>query len=248
MFALGVIPARGGSKGLPGKNLRPLGGLPLIGWSIRAAQRSARLTRTVVSTDDAAIAEAARACGAEVPFTRPPELATDEASIIAVMQHAVRWFEGEEKRRPDIAVLLQPTSPFRTAEDIDGCLRLMEETGADSVETVLQDPVNPFDRFYLKDGLLVPWSKDTFRYPRRQDAPPVYLETGDVYAMRYPVLMEEGKVAGPRNAGFIIPEDRWVDIDTADDFLYAQWLVERRPELVRTAAPRPAGTAPESPP
>lgn len=231
MFALGVIPARGGSKGLPGKNIRPLGGLPLIGWSIRAARASRRLSRTVVSTDDPAIADAARALGAEVPFLRPAELATDTAGIVEVLQHAARWFEGAEKRRPDAVVLLQPTSPFRTAADIDGCLEVMERTGADSVETVLRDPGNPFDRFYLKDGLLVPWHKDTFKYPRRQDVPALYLETGDVYAMTWKVLVEDGKVVGPRNAGYEVPAERWVDIDTADDFAQAEWLLARKPGL-----------------
>lgn len=226
MIALGVIPARGGSKGLPGKNIRPLGGLPLIGWSIRAAKDSRRLTRAVVSTDDAAIAEAARACGGDVPFTRPAELATDEAGIMDVVKHAVLWYEAAGGGAVDVAVLLQPTSPFRTAEDIDGCLELLERTKADSVETVLRDPTNPFDRFYLRDGLLVPWSKDTFKYPRRQDVPPVYLETGDVYAMRREVLMQ-GRVTGPRNAGYAIPEERWVDIDTAEDFAYAEWRLSR---------------------
>jgi CMP-N-acetylneuraminic acid synthetase len=228
MIALGIIPARGGSKGLPGKNVKALGGLPLIGWSIRSAKGSKLLSRTIVSTDDPAIAEAARSCGGEVPFTRPAELATDEASIVAVMQHAVSWYESAEKRRPDVIVLLQPTSPFRTAEDIDGCLNLMEKTGADSVETVLRDTTNPFDRFYLKDGLLVPWHADTFKYPRRQDVPPIYLETGDVYAMRYPVLMKDGKVTGKRNAGYVVGAERWVDIDTPEDFARAERLLERR--------------------
>ena len=134
MYAFAVIPARGGSKGLPGKNLMKLGRLSLIGHAVASAEESNLLSRAIVSTDDPAIAAEAARHGAEAPFLRPAALATDEAGMIPVLQHAVRWLEESERIRPDLVVLLQPTSPFRTGVDIDGVIRKVEETGA--VETI----------------------------------------------------------------------------------------------------------------
>src|SRR3990170_965342 len=115
---LAVIPARGGSKSIPRKNIKPLGGKPLIGWTIDAALQSRMLSRVIVSTDDAEIAQAARECGAETPFLRPPELAQDDSSSISVVLHALQWLEEQEHFSPDYVLLLQPTSPFRNAHDI----------------------------------------------------------------------------------------------------------------------------------
>src|SRR2546422_3487765 len=122
-YAFGVIPARGGSKGLPGKNLRKLGALSLIGQAVASARESALLGRFIVSTDSPEIAEEARRNGVEVPFLRPAELATDQAGMLPVLQHAVRWLEASAGVRPELIVTLQPTSPFRTGALIDATIR-----------------------------------------------------------------------------------------------------------------------------
>src|SRR5262245_64887858 len=131
-YALGVIPARGGSKGLPGKNRRKLGALSLIGHAVASAREASWLTRFIVSTDSAEIAEEAKRHGAEVPFLRPAELATDQAGMLGVLQHAVRWVESSAGVRPDVIVTLQPTSPVRTGAEGDGPIGAVAHTGADS--------------------------------------------------------------------------------------------------------------------
>src|SRR5205807_6276007 len=136
-YAFGVIPARGGSKGLPGKNLRRLGALSLIGHAIASAREATRLTRFVVSTDCDAIAEEARRHGAEVPFLRPAPLASDEAGMVPVLHHAVRWLESTGTR-PDLIVTLQPTSPFRSGVEIDATIEKVVATGADSAQTLVE--------------------------------------------------------------------------------------------------------------
>lgn len=222
MFCLAVIPARGGSKGLPGKNTARLGGKPLIAWTIEAAKASKSLSRVIVSTDDAAIAAAARRCGVEVPFRRPGRLARDTSGTIEVLQHAVRWFEEAGNPRPDVVVLLQPTSPFRTAEDIDALLALMR--GADSAQTVAKDGSHPMHRFTLRGRELKPLFPGMERGGRRQDDA-IYRPTGAAYAARYDLLMKEGKLIGKRHRGLVCPPERSIDIDGALDLQLARVLV-----------------------
>src|SRR5215472_15597962 len=141
-YVFGVIPARGGSKGLPGKNLRVLGSLSLIAHAVASCRESKRLGRFIVSTDSPEIAGAARAAGAEVPFVRPAALATDEAGMVPVLQHAVRWLETTGIR-PDLIVTIQPTSPFRVGADIDETIAKIVETGSDSAQTVTEASYHP---------------------------------------------------------------------------------------------------------
>lgn len=235
-ITLAVIPARGGSKGLPGKNTRPLAGLPLIGWSIRSAKESRTLTRTIVSTEDPSIAETARAAGGDVPFMRPAELAQDDSSLVGVLRHAVAWFESNEGTRVEVVVLLQPTSPFRAAEDIDSVVRLILEGGADSAETVVEDHAHPYHRYFLKDGRLLPWRPEMSASSRRQDFPPVYKPTGSVYTVRRDLLMEEGVLSGKDHRGLLVGPERSIDIDDEWDFRLAQWLADVSPRT--TEAPR----------
>src|SRR5262245_66458941 len=136
-YVFGVIPARGGSKGLPGKNLRVLGKLSLIGHAVASSRESSRLTRFIVSTDSPELADEARRHGAEVPFQRPAELASDQAGMVPVLQHAVRWLESTGAR-PDLVVTLQPTSPFRTGDDIDRTVDKALDTSCDSETTVTE--------------------------------------------------------------------------------------------------------------
>ncbi|MBI5247332.1 MAG: acylneuraminate cytidylyltransferase family protein [Elusimicrobia bacterium] len=228
MIVLGVITARGGSKGLPGKNLLPLGGVPLIGWTIRAARESKELTATYVSTDDPAIAEAAKTLGAEVPFLRPAALAQDDSSIFEVLKHAVAEFTARTGQKPDVVVLLQPTTPLRTAAHIDGTIRLITKGGGDSAETVTLDATHPYHRFVMKGDKLEPMFPENARVSRRQEASPAYRPNGGVYAARAEVLETRGKLAGDDLRGFVMDFESSVDIDGPWDYALAQAIVDKK--------------------
>ncbi len=226
---LGIVPARGGSKGLPGKNLTDLCGLPLIGWTLRTAGEATHLERCVVSTDDPEIARVARELGGEVPFLRPAELATDEASIVGAIQHAVNWFERETERRIEIAVILQPTSPLRIAADIDEAIELFEKTGCDSVETVRLDEEHPDHLTRIdEEGRLTPVFEETATTWRRQDGPAWFRPTGSVYVVGRDMLMERGRIRGEDHRGLPRGSEVSVDIDSAADLALARWYLEKR--------------------
>jgi len=214
-YAFGVIPARGGSKGLPGKNLRALGPLSLIGHAVASAREASLLTRFIVSTDSAEIAEEARRHGAEVPFLRPAEFATDQAGMLPVLQHAVRWLESSAGVRPDLIVTLQPTSPFRTGREIDATIRKVVETGSDSAQTLVE----------VDGDRTIALFPEGHKYVRRQDAPPVFQPSGAVYVTRYPTLMALGHILGVDNRGVVMDFEASVNIDTEWDFLLAELLL-----------------------
>ena len=236
-YVFGVIPARGGSKGLPGKNLKRLGALSLIGHAVASARDARMLTRYVVSTDSAEIADEARRHGAEAPFLRPAELASDHAGMVPVLQHAVRWLESAASVRPDFVVTLQPTSPFRTGAEIDRTIAMVADTGADSAQTLVEASYHPFFMKTLDGDRTIALFADGKKYVRRQDAPAVYQPSGAVYVTRYPLLMEEGQVLGHDNRGIVMPFEASVNIDTEWDFLLAELL------LARGCAPIPASRA-----
>jgi CMP-N,N'-diacetyllegionaminic acid synthase len=224
--AFGVIPARGGSKGLPGKNLRKLGSLSLIGHAIASAREAHQLTRFIVSTDSAEIAEEARRHGAEVPFLRPAELASDRAGMLGVLQHAVRWLESSAGARPDLVVTLQPTSPFRTGREIDQTIEKVSETGADSAQTLSEASYHPFFMKTMeRDNRTVALFPNGHKFVRRQDAPPVYQPSGAVYVTRYSTLMEQGHILGEDNRGVVMGFEGSVNIDTEWDFLLAELIL-----------------------
>ena len=168
MHVFGIIGARGGSKALPKKNIAPLGGKPLIAWTIEAAVRSRTITRTVVPTDDAEIAKAAERYGAEVPFRRPEELAEDATPGPAVVLHVVRWLDQHEGYRPDLVVYLQPTSPLRVPEDIDAAVALLVEREADAVVGVCPVQRHP----YLDENDRWRWLDTRFRGAAGADRDP----------------------------------------------------------------------------
>src|SRR6267142_441639 len=224
-YVLGIIPARGGSKGLPGKNLRVLGKLSLLGHAIASSRESTRLTRFIVSTDSPALADEARRHTAEVPFLRPAELASDQAGMVPVLQHAVRWLEATVGTRPHFVVTLQPTSPFRIGADIDATVAKVIDTGADSAQTVTEASYHPFFMKTLDGDRTTPLFHDGHKYVRRQDAPPVYQPSGAVYVTRYEVLMHEGKVLGQDNRAVVKDFESSVNIDTEWDFLMAELLL-----------------------
>lgn len=225
--SLFLIPARGGSKGVPGKNIRPLGGIPLIEYSIRDALAVAADSEdVVVSTDSQEIADIARQAGATVPFLRPAELATDTASSRDVMLHAVDTLNGAGIRY-DRLVLLQPTSPFRNTDDIKKSLELFEREHPDMVVSVIPAATNPYYNAYEcdADGLLR-ISKGDGMITRRQDAPPVWEFDGSIYVIdidalrRYPSLGRMQKILPLPNT---VAHN--IDIDTELDFLLAESLL-----------------------
>lgn len=228
---LGVIPARGGSKTVPRKNLRPLGGRPLIAWTFQAARESARLGRTICTTDDEEIAALARQAGIEVPFLRPAELARDDTPTLPVVQHAVGALE-QGGYRPEVVVLLQPTSPLRRAAHIDAAVDLLEATGADSVVSVVQVPhnFNPVSLLRVEAGRLVPYLPgEGVRVLRRQDKPEVWARNGAaVYVTRRDVLMQGDSFFGRDCRPLVMSREESVDIDDEMDLVMAEALLAHR--------------------
>jgi CMP-N,N'-diacetyllegionaminic acid synthase len=226
MRVLGIVPARGGSKGIPGKNVRPLGGTPLLVHTAEAALAARLLSRVVLTTDDERIAEVGRTCGLEVPFLRPAELAMDDTPTLPVLQHAVTELEKAGDRF-DAVCLLQPTSPFRRAGDIDGCIELLEKTAAlDAVVSVLPVPPehNPHWVYFRSgDGLLRLATGEAQPIPRRQELPPAFHRDGSVYVTRRNVLMEGNSLYGKRLGGFLA-DSRSVNLDTPADWEWAERL------------------------
>ena len=226
---LALIPARGGSKGLPGKNLRLLGGRPLIAHSITAALDAATITRVVVSTDSPDIAAAALAAGAEVPFLRAAELATDTASSLDVCLHAADLLSTPDAP-VDALVLLQPTSPLRSPADIDAAVALFRARAAHAVISVTEDP-HPiaWTRVLAPDGRLLPHPAFAAVPPgRRQDHPPTFHPNGALYVIAVPFLRAHRRLDSERTFGFPMPPERSVDIDTALDLAFAEALLAAR--------------------
>lgn len=224
---LAVITARGGSKGIPGKNIKLLGGKPLISYSIDAARKSNVITHTIVSTDDEKIAQIARRHGAEVPFLRPKRLARDKTPHVPVMCHAIEFMERKLGIIFDYAVILQPTSPFRTTDDIDETLRRLIRSKADSAVTLTEvGNDHPVKAKKLVDGKVLPYMAIEPEGTRRQDFPPAYRRSGAIYAMRRDLLMKDGRLYGDNIVGYIVPSDRSVDIDSPLEWFRAKWMLE----------------------
>jgi len=228
MRVLGIVTARGGSKGVPRKNIRPLGGRPLLAWTSDAARAATRLERTILSTDDEEIATIGRAVGLDVPFLRPPELALDTTPTLPVLQHAVRTLEASGDRY-DAICLLQPTNPFRSAETIDACIAKLE-SGTDSVVTVLPVPAeyNPHWVYFADpSGALKLVTGEATPIPRRQELPKALHREGSVYVVRRDVLLEGNSLYGRRVVGYEVDPASCVNIDTVEDWARAEELVAR---------------------
>lgn len=231
MRVLHVITARGGSKGVPGKNLEQIGGLSLIGYKARAAQRSTHCARLILSTDDPQLQAEGRALGVEVPFVRPAELATDTASSEAVLLHAMQWVEAEEGRGAyDAIMLLQPSAPFARARDLDGAVELMQRTDATVVLGMREvDVPRAFVSSMTPDGRL-PQLIDQLRGLsglRRQDQVPEYTMNGALFLMRWEALRSTRSryVDREGTVGYVMDRAHSVDIDTPDDLAWARYLV-----------------------
>jgi CMP-N,N'-diacetyllegionaminic acid synthase len=224
---LGLIPARGGSKGIPRKNIRPLAGRPLLEYTAGSALGARRLSRVVLSTEDPEVADVGRGCGLEVPFMRPADLALDATPSLAVVQHALRWLETRGERY-DAVCLLEPTAPFRGPDEIDGCIALFEESGADAVITVrrVPDDFNPHWT-YLRDvrGYLQLSTGEATPIARRQSLPPAYHRDGSVYVTRRDIVLGRDSMYGDRLVGLVVEDRPWVNIDTQADWARAEELV-----------------------
>lgn len=220
---LGIIPARGGSKGIPRKNIYPICDKPLIAYTIESARRSVRLTKLIVSTDDTDIAETARRYGAEVPFLRPAELATDTALAIDVVRHALEFQEKHDCVQYDIVVMLQPTSPLKTAQDIDAVIGKLIKSGCDSVVTMVDVGANHPARMYrVVDDRLVNLMDEGITMRPRQELPPIYIRNGAVYACRRDVIYRWKTLIGPDVRPWIMPLNRSVNIDDPSDIVLAE--------------------------
>ncbi|MBN1472259.1 MAG: acylneuraminate cytidylyltransferase family protein [Syntrophaceae bacterium] len=236
---MAVIPARGGSKGVPRKNIADLGGKPLIAYAIEVAQRSKLIDAAIVSTDDAEIAEVAKNYGADVPFLRPAELAGDDSPDIGFLKHALEWVEANRDWHPDILVILQPTLPFRTVEDVDKTLWFMIEKRCDSVRTLaVPSHVTPYKMWFLDDaasGRISPVLKTEFFDTLLTDVPrqklrPCYWQPGAVIATRAR-FVRQGRVFGPDLRGVVIDIRHAHDIDEPEDLEYAEFLMNKRKRI-----------------
>lgn len=227
MRVLGLIPARGGSKGVPRKNIKLLAGKPLLVYTAEAALAAKRLARVVLSTDDPEIAEVGKDCGIEAPFLRPAELAEDKTPTLPVVQHALNFLERQGDRF-DAVCLLQPTNPLRRAGDIDACIELMERHAADCVISVLPVPAeyNPHWVYFPgSDGSLRLSTGETTPIPRRQELPPAFHREGSIYITRCDVVMTQNSLFGARVVGYEMDPALSVNIDTLDDWKLAERLI-----------------------
>jgi CMP-N-acetylneuraminic acid synthetase len=222
-LVLGLVPARGGSKGVPGKNVKPLAGRPLLDYTAAAAQASGVLDRVVLSTDSAEIAEAGLRAGLEVPFLRPAALAADETPMLAVVRHALEALAAGGWRA-DILVLLQPTSPLRRARHVSDAVTMLLETGADSVVTVVEVPrhLSPDYVMKIEDGHLRPFLPEGARITRRQDARPAYSRDGTVYACWARTIEESGTIYGDDCRPLLIDALDSLSIDSPEDWEAAE--------------------------
>ena len=219
---LAVVPARGGSKGIPGKNLVLLCGKPLLQWTIEAAQNSRYVDRLVLSSDDEAICKVGQQLGCDVPFKRPKILASDDATTVDVIKDIVDRLPGF-----DLVVVLQPTSPLRITEDIDQCLRMLVERNYSSIASITAVKDHPFLTYKTsEDGLLEPFVESGGGLSlRRQDLPEAYVLNGAMYAVQTNWFISNLALVSDDTGGFVMPLERSVDIDDWADLAVAENLL-----------------------
>lgn len=230
--AVAVIPARGGSKRIPRKNLAVVGGCSLVGWAIQAAREAGSVARVLVSTDDDEIAAECRRLGAEVPWLRPPQLARDDSPTIAAVEHALRWAVENTVPAPEFAVLLEPTAPLREGRHIDAALALLAASDADCVMSVSEAPhlFHPEELLVVTDGQLCPYLPYRTMETRhlRGNQSKVYIPNGLVYAVRIEAVLSGHSLYGSKTLPYVTPWSEFLDIDTADDLTLAELRMQRR--------------------
>lgn len=227
---LAVIPARGGSKGVPRKNIHLVSGKPLIAYTIETAMAAQDLFyRIIVSTEDKEIADAARSFGAEVPFMRPTDLAGDEIPMLPVLQHAVEFVEQQDSLRLDWVCLLQPTDPFRTVKDLEAVIDLALEGDCDSVISVVQVfSVHPILMKRIENGLLQPYCIEEIEGTQRQEYdPPAFMRNGAVYLTKRDVLMDQHSIWGKNIRPYIMPPERSIGVDNVLDMKLVELMINK---------------------
>lgn len=242
---LAIIPARGGSKTIPNKNINFFNGYPLIAYSIAAGLKAKAVDRVIVSTDSPKIADVARYYGAEVPFLRPEELAQDDTTDLPVFEHALYWLEKHEGYRPDIIVQLRPTSPLRPAECIDEAITLLLNSPlVDCVRAVTLSGQNPYKMWHIRKGFLIPIIQteliEAYNMPR-QKLPVTFWQAGHIEAIRYNTIIEKHSMSGKSIMPLIIDPGYAMDLDTSLDWEFAEWALSRgnlkiiRPDIISSS-------------
>ena len=226
MNILAIIPARGGSKGLPRKNIKLLNNKPLIGWTIESALQSNLINKTIVNSDDNEIIKVAEQFGAEIPFVRPDDLASDTANSKDVIIHTVNWYL-KQNQSFDYIVLLQPTSPFRKEGDIDKMIEIALNTNTDMVVSVKKTDSNPYYVLFEEDsnGYLTPSKEGNFT--RRQDCPIVYEFNGSIYVIKTESLLQNNSMKFEKTIKYVMDNYNSVDIDNQFDFDFAEFLLQK---------------------
>ena len=232
MRVLGIIPARGGSKRLPRKNVQPLGGKPLVAWSIEAARQSKLISRLVVSSDDDEVLAIAEQYDSRLAVRRPVEISQDKSPAIEYMRHALATLEKAGEGPFDVVVILQPTSPFTTADDIDATISLLEESGADTAVSVMlvDHAIHPIKLKVLEGDRLLPFLEEERGRMASHELPSLYVRNCSVYAIRRATI-EQGETIGPDCRGYIMPRERSIDINDPLDLEFAEFLLARRVTL-----------------
>jgi CMP-N,N'-diacetyllegionaminic acid synthase len=220
---LGIVPARGGSRGVPGKNIKLLGGRPLLAYTVDVARVSGVVDRLILSTDAEDIAHVGRTLGVEVPFMRPAALGRDDSPMLPVVRHAIDTL-GEGGWDPEVVVVLQPTSPLRRPEHIRNAVEMLRVTNADSVVTVVELPrhISPDYLMRIHDGRLVPFLAEGARITRRQDARPAFVRDGTVYACWSRTICEQNSLYGADCRPLIVPASESLSIDSDVDWKEAE--------------------------
>ena len=228
---LGVIPARGGSKGIPNKNLYNLNGEPLISYTIESAKQSKYLARFIVSTDSEEIAQVAKQYSASVPFIRPAELATDKALSVDVMKHAVLEMEHRDGHKYEFLVMLQPTTPLRPVGLIDKVIEKLIKTGCDTVITMVDvEAYHPARMYRIENDMLINIMDEHIPMRPRQELPSVYIRSGDVYACKRNIIFEKNSFIGDDCRPVIIPSETAINIDAIKDVILAEYYLKKQKE------------------
>lgn len=219
-----IIPARGGSREIPRKNIKPLGGKPLLSYTTEPARKSNLLDRIILSTDDSEIARIGRQLDVEIPFERPESLARDETPAFDVVRHALQWLKEHESFTPDYTALLQPTSPFRTQNDIDQALEKLLHSSGKSLISVKKVEEHPFWMYRKQKNRLTPYKSE--RSPkRRQDLPPLYYPNGALFCAQTTSLLENETLTPGKSLSYEMPPERSLDIDSELDWKIAEALL-----------------------
>lgn len=227
---LAVIPARGGSKGLPRKNILPLGGKPLISYSIETAKKSRLIDRVIVTTDDKEIADVAKKYGAEIPFLRPARLAKDSTPPFPVLEHALKFLDSEQNYKPDVIVWLEPPNPFRDSKRIDDAIKIfVSDKKADSLRGICEAELNPYKMWVIKGKYIEPFIKkgnQGIHGMPRQKFKKIYTQNGFVFLFKYNTIMKKGNLCGDKILPYVI-KDKFINIETKEDLEFAEFYLKK---------------------